>query len=190
MKGLVLSSIVLWGVAGGVVGACQWIVLRRQLSKAVLWVIASVFAHVAAGLVFNAWTLPAYNQGSDFLGIAPLLLMGMLIGMTTSIALIMLLKQPGTHQLHAVVNNRWLAALLGIFPIPIGLGYVYVGRPARFLGASIVAIIVVPFGLFLGVACVFSGCGAAQTVILAFLPNLGLSLVFALDSWRIVGDQS
>ena len=116
--------------------------------------------------------------------------MGMLIGMTTSIALIMLLKQPGPRQLQAVAHNRWLAALLGIFPFPMGLGYVYLGRPARLLGALILAIIVAPFGLFLAVVCVFEGCGFVQTVILALVPNLGLSLVFALDSWRIAGDQS
>ena len=96
-------------------------------------------------------------------------------------------KQPGPRPL-AVEHNRWLAALLCIFPVPIGLGYLYVGRPARFWGAFILAIILAfpVLVLVLGL-CAVAGCGGE--VILVFLPNLGLSLVFALDSWRIAGDQ-
>lgn len=189
--GPVSSSIGLWGVAGGVVGVCQWIVLRRQVSKAVLWVVASVFAHVASEVLLNAWVPQTYGGGELLRIASPGLLMGILIGMTTSFALFMLLRQPGPLQLHTVVNNRWLATLLGIFPVPIGLGYVYVGRPERFLGALILAIFVAaPIGLVLGFVCAFGGCPPAAVVIWAFAPNLGLSLVFALDSWRIAGDQS
>ena len=37
------------------------------------------------------------------------------------------------------MKKPWLAALLNILPVPIGLGYLYLGRPHRFLARASLA---------------------------------------------------
>ena len=98
------------------------------------------------------------------------------------------------------MKNRWLAMLLNVLPLPVGLGYLYLGQPRRFLWTFLgaVAAFGVGFGLFVLIvsgqaACAYasSPCGAGDlellflVFVLPMLPWIILAAVTARNAWRL-----
>lgn len=73
-------------------GIIQWLILRRHLTTAIWWFIASAVAGAVVALV-----APTYQSGSGFRGTGALLIgqaiSGMIMGAITGIAVIWLLQK-------------------------------------------------------------------------------------------------
>jgi hypothetical protein len=69
-------------VTGAALGLLQWLVLRRQVTRAFWWVPVSVFAWASA-LIY-------YRPGANWLG----LLFGLLVGIASGVALLWLVYRP------------------------------------------------------------------------------------------------
>ena len=106
----------------------------------------------------------------------------------------------------AKTRNAWLATLLNLLPLPVGLGYIYLGRPGRFLLTLLGAIAAFVLGWVLAVAiwisargdCPFEqqatvGCVSDDELLLAntvgvlswIILGILLALFTARDAWRI-----
>ena len=64
------------------------------------------------------------------------------------------------------MKKPWLAALLNLFPLPLGLGWLYLGRRStfyRFLPVTLLVLIIV--SAWLAVGCSMGSCRVYETVI-------------------------
>jgi hypothetical protein len=88
----IATSVVLGGLLGAVVGIIQWLILRRHLTHALWWIVATTTAGVALALV-----LPTQQLGSEVSGTGALLagqaISGMLVGTITGLAVVFLLRK-------------------------------------------------------------------------------------------------
>jgi hypothetical protein len=95
----ILVFFLVGAIAGAVIGLPQWLVLRRKVPKAGLWLAASI-----VGWACTFWAVAAPSQpGEGTLGslIDPLIvaLIGLLpMGMITGVAYAFLFTQPGQRE--------------------------------------------------------------------------------------------
>ena len=95
------------------------------------------------------------------------------------------------------MKKPWLAALLSVIPLPVGLGYLYLGQAGRFLLALFggIAAAIVGVALYVGIASFLFyglGCGISRSCELYHLlftvvplPIVVLAGFTARDAWRL-----
>jgi len=93
------------------------------------------------------------------------------------------------------MKRPWLAALLNVFPVPMGLGYLYMGRPGRFglaflgtVGASGAGIGLLVLAIFTAIADSDSAANTlpirAPVPLLLILAPVPLLLLAGLTAWN------
>lgn len=99
------SEYLYFALAGAVIGLMQWLVLRRQLTSAGWWILASTIGWLVGGLATEV-VGEAYNRMSDHLSehaalavahTAPNTVGGILCGIVTGVSLAMLSRKPKSH---------------------------------------------------------------------------------------------
>ena len=90
-------------------------------------------------------------------------------------------------------RHPWVAVVLQWVPAPLGLGYVYLGRPRRFvaglLGLMIAGLLAVGIGFVGAFSCSFGAvCSTADLVLRGFaapLPVVALLGAMSWDAWHL-----
>ncbi|MDE5091146.1 MAG: hypothetical protein O4750_05025, partial [Trichodesmium sp. St18_bin3_1_1] len=96
----VIQEVVIFSVVGLVIGSAQWLVLRKQLSQSHWWILASVLGITAT--LFAIFYYSRLEQTSIWNLILWLGIFGIVYGVITGFALVLLLRQPG----NSVINNK------------------------------------------------------------------------------------
>ena len=91
-------------------------------------------------------------------------------------------------------KNPYVAAMLNVAPIPIGLGYLYLGDDKRFLNALIAGLggLIVGLAMAAGLAQVGSQGARYHEVLLivtASLPVAVVTLVCAIDAFALASES-
>ena len=94
------------------------------------------------------------------------------------------------RQLSITTKYAWLAALLNIFPYPLGFGYLYLGRRRMFILTFVVGLIAGFVG-FLGSVIATLGGGSDLELVMAIVwPIVLVAGVTAWHGWRLADESS
>ena len=95
------------------------------------------------------------------------------------------------------MKKPWLTATLNVLPIPVGFGYLYIGRPRRFVATFFTALLAVYIGLMFMVGAAFacwdcspSALAVFGVVVAGMAPISLLTLFTARNAYRVALTQS
>lgn len=83
------------------------------------------------------------------------------------------------------MKYAWLAALLNIFPYPLGFGYLYLGRPGRFTLAFNAGLVAGVIGFVGGLLSAFASGSALEMVVAMAWAVVVVGMFTAWDGWRL-----